>query len=89
MKASELAAYIQTVIDKQGDLDIYVYDRSDYEFYPIDVKSIEVQEVKSHPVEGYDYIKCRPDEKWLGRTQSIFAKQPSTHIFSISGRRYR
>lgn len=89
MKASELAAYLQTVIDEHGDLDIYVYDRSDYEFYPIDEESVEVQKVKSHPIEGYEYIKCKPNEKWLGKTQSIFNKQPSTHIFSISGRRYR
>ena len=88
MKASELVAYLQTVIDKHGDLDIYVYDRSDYEFYPVDDGSITKEEVKSHPVEGYEYIKCRPDAKWLGRTQTKFAKQPSTHILSINGRRY-
>lgn len=88
MKASELAAYLQTVIDEHGDREIYVYDRSDYEHYPIDEGTISVAETKNHPVKGYEHIQCRVDQRWLGRAQSKFDKQPTNKILTIIGRRY-
>lgn len=80
MKVSELIELLQQAQQKHGDSEIRLYNRMDYWYYPIE--SAKLALTKRHP-DGYD-ILCPINDKWLGKAQTIFDKQPVQKILYLS-----
>ena len=82
MKVSELIELLQQTQQKYGDLEIRLYDKMSYWYYPI--KSAKLALTKRHP-DGVDVL-CPINDEWIGSAQTIFDKQSVQKILYLSTR---